>query len=177
MRGETDYRNIRVHARTKAELDGESATIEKVTTLPPSMRELLVKEIQRVQEVEGDFVDTEFYTGFVQREYKPDYLARLKADLAEAYAAEKAALDISEEDQAKAKSRWKTSALGTMGARAFAEAAPEPEEEEDEETLMERAVPDYARKRRPVEHRLQGRGRGERERYRLFQACARSYGT
>ena len=110
------------------------------------MRELLVKEIQRVQEVEGDFVDTEFYTGFVQREYKPDYLARLKADLAEAYEAEKAALDVSEEDQEKAKSRWKTSALGTMGARAFAEAAPEPEEEEDEETLMERAVPDYARK-------------------------------
>ena len=31
--------------------------------------------------MEGDFVDTEFYTGFVQ-EYKPT-MARLKADLAE----------------------------------------------------------------------------------------------
>ena len=127
LRGETDYCNIKVHARTKADLDGESATIEKVTTLPPSMRELLVKEIQRVQEVEGDFVDTEFYTGFVQREYKPDYLARLKADLAEAYEAEKAALDISEEDQEKAKSRWKTSAWARW-ARAPRGGSARPEE-------------------------------------------------
>ena len=76
LRGETDYTNIRVHARTAADLESEPAVVKSVTTLPPSMRELLIKEIQRVQAVEGDFVDTEFYQGFLQREYEPGVISR-----------------------------------------------------------------------------------------------------
>ena len=181
LRGETDYCNIKIVARTKADLDSAPALIAKVTTAPPSMRDLLVKEIQRVQSVEGDFVDTEFYTGFVQREYKPDYLARLKADLAEAYAAENEARDVDEETKAEHKARWKKGMLTTFGAKAFAESAPEPEAEIDEETLMERAVPDYGRKRRQFEHRLkaleQGISKAEEDQIKCFAdraALARS---
>ena len=47
LRGETDYVNIEVRARNAAELEGESETIAKVTTEPPSMRELLQPHLPR----------------------------------------------------------------------------------------------------------------------------------
>ena len=121
------------------------------------MRELLVKELQRAQAVEGDFVDTDFYQGFLQREYKADYMARLKADLAEAYAAEKDAIEKDEVKEEAAKKRWAAGRMSVASARMFAsnaEDAYERNKPEDEETSMEKAVPEYKRKRTQFEHRL-----------------------
>lgn len=153
LRGETDYVNIEVRAKNKAGQEGDAEKIDKVTTLPPSMRELLIKELKRAEAVEGDFVDTDFYQGFLQREYKRDYVARLKADLAEAYQMEK---DIAVRDEASeelAKRRWAASKSIVGSARMFA-MVDEPPEELSEEAQMEKAVPEYKRKRTQFEHRL-----------------------
>ena len=132
LRGETDYVNIEVRAKNKAGREGDAEKIDKVTTLPPSMRELLIKELKRAEAVEGDFVDTDFYQGFLQREYKRDYVARLKADLAEAYQMEK---DIAVRDEASeelAKRRWAASKSIVGSARMFAMVDEPPEELSEE---------------------------------------------
>lgn len=152
LRGETDYVNIEVRARNASGHEGISERIAKVTTMPPSMREMLQKELQRATSVDGEFVDTDFYQGFLQRELKKDYVARLRADLAEAYAIEKDAVVRDEASQEQAKKRWAAGRSTVASARMFA-MTDEPEEE-DEETRMVKAVPEYKRKRTQFEHRL-----------------------
>jgi len=84
---------------------------------------------------------------------KRDYVARLKADLAEAYAAEKDAIVRDEAAQEQAKKRWAAGRQTVASARMFAKMEDEPVEETEEER-MEKAVPEYKRKRTQFEHRL-----------------------
>ena len=85
LRGGTDYEDVRVTAVNAAGLRSAApARLKKVTTLPPSLRERLTTELKRVCSVEGAVVDTDFYQGFLQRENRADYVARLEEDLEEA---------------------------------------------------------------------------------------------
>ena len=60
----------------------------------------------------------------VIRRYKPDYLARLKADLAEAHAQEMDAREKDERKEAAAKGRWRAGKLAVFSAKTFVENAP-----------------------------------------------------
>jgi|OM-RGC.v1.023923168 hypothetical protein len=51
LRGDNDYKNIRLVAVNEADLESEAAHIPLVHTKPPSWRQRLVKEIQRVRNI------------------------------------------------------------------------------------------------------------------------------
>ncbi|CAM9479254.1 unnamed protein product, partial [Phaeothamnion confervicola] len=57
------------------------ATASSFWTLPPTRRQLVSDELARARAFKEDFIDTDFYSGFMQRENRDIYVTRLTAEL------------------------------------------------------------------------------------------------
>ena len=151
LRGDNDYKNIKLVAINAAELRSQPSEIKLIHTKPPSMRQRLQKELQRAKQWEGENIDTEFYTGFMQRENREDYIQRLEQDLA-------VVIEQGEEDTSAAEAlsvsknrRWKQLKL----ARSMTAKLPDVHHEDtDAEAIYERIIPGYHTRKIQFEYRV-----------------------
>ena len=152
LRGDNDYKDIQLVAINKDQYRSEPVEIKLVRTKPPSMRQRLQKELQRAKSCKDDNIDTDFYTGFMQRENCADYIARIEADLA--VVIEQGEEDTSELDQLHVQKnrRWKQLKF----ARRMTVSKKDGEHfvDEDAEAIYETIIPGYATRKVQFTYRV-----------------------
>ncbi|KAJ1448750.1 fibronectin type III [Pelagophyceae sp. CCMP2097] len=159
LRGGTDYEHVAIAALSVKRLLSPFCRLGGViTTLPPSARALLETELARAAAVRGDFLDTDFYQGFLQREAKADYVSRLESDLQQTIEAElRESLATPPADgveQEEADELLEEAAV-LSAAESVKASAYVPTADEDDEAEACALVPGYLLQRGQFEHRLE----------------------
>ena len=147
------FKNFKVVAINEAELTSPCATHDKLVTLEATRRQLLQKEIQRVRRTEGDFIDTDFHQGFVQREEKLDYLTRLENELHE-LPEEAVTDDAFDGDKEGAKKKWGKLKFGAKFARGMGGKADEHHGMSNDD-IVESIQPGFKRRKAQFLYRIE----------------------
>ena len=153
LRGETEFKNFELRAISAAGLESEVVKHPSLVTLESTRRQLLQKEIQRVRRTEGDYIDTDFHQGFVQREEKLDYLGRLEAELHE-LPEEEVDGDIFGGDKAGAKKKWNKLKFGAQFTRGVGGKVDEHHNMTDDE-IYESMQPGFIRRKKQFLYRIE----------------------
>ena len=152
LRGDTIFRDWEIRALSECQLSSEPALHKPIRTKEPTRRQLVQKEILRTKQTQGDFIDSDFYQGFVQREEKLDYLGRLEEELAGLPEDLDESLFVGSQGQAK--KRWGKLKFGAAASRGFG-FGNKGGVVRDDDAAHEALMPGYSRRKKQYTYRIE----------------------
>ena len=154
LRGDTNFKNWEIRAITEAGLKSEPSTHANIRTKEPTRRQLVQKEILRTKQTQGEFIDSDFYQGFVQREEKLAFLGRLEEELASLPEDLDETLFVGSAGQKKAKKRWGKLKFGAAASRGLGFGANGGKGLVDDDAINEQLMPGFTRRKTQFTYRI-----------------------
>ena len=152
LRGDTIFRDWEIRAISDIGLVSEPMMHKELRTKEPSRRQLVQKEILRTKTTKGDYIDSDFYQGFVQREDKLDYLVRLEEELATLPDEVESGAFVG--TKGGAKKRWGKLKFGAGATRGFAVGKQRESILKNDDSTNEQLMPGYTRRKKQFTYRI-----------------------